>query len=409
MAGERAFEKLSPPEGESQSRRTRRGFPRWAVVGIGAILGFALVFLVGGGWFFSSQIGSDALAVDADDSPDLEIEVVSVGEGTITFVLGDEPEDDLVSDEILGVAWATGYGQVGSLIDQTDTSVERVFGHLTGEQVEVGDLVDLEGYAFPADAAGGLGIAVEEVRYSSPFGEFDAWYVPGTNNTWVVFVHGRGAHPRESFRPLPAVVEAGHPALIIFYRNDVGQPETSDRRAGFGSTEWEDLDGAVQYAIDQGAENVVLYGLSMGGGIAVNFMFESDLADRIVGLILDAPALELGAMVDARADDTNLPLLPLRVPTPLTTVAKWLASVRYDLDWDDLDYLDRAGELSVPILLFHGAMDDTVPVELSDQLAETRPDLVTYLRFDDAGHVRSWNVDPVRYEQALTDFLVRVR
>ncbi len=74
-------------------------------------------------------------------------------------------------------------------------------------------------------------------------------------------------------------------------------------------------------------------------------------------------------------------------------------------DWGELDYLSRADELGVPILLFHGDADDAVPVGTSDALAEALPEMVEYIRTPGVGHVRSWNADPAAYEAAVGDFL----
>ena len=48
----------------------------------------------------------------------------------------------------------------------------------------------------------------------------------------------------------------------------------------FGETEWEGLEGAAQYALDKGAEDLILVGYSMGGAIITNFLFESLLAEQ---------------------------------------------------------------------------------------------------------------------------------
>ena len=88
--------------------------------------------------------------------------------------------------------------------------------------------------------------------------------------------------------------------------------------------------------------------------------------------------------------------------------AKGIAGVRYDLDWGQLDYVDRAGRLAAPMLVFHQAGDPTVPVAISEALASARPDLVTFERFTGDGHVQSWNTDRARYERALRAFLERV-
>jgi fermentation-respiration switch protein FrsA (DUF1100 family) len=74
-----------------------------------------------------------------------------------------------------------------------------------------------------------------------------------------------------------------------------------------------------------------------------------------------------------------------------------------------MDYLDeRSATLGVPILILHGIDDDTVPIALSRELADTRPDLVELVEFRDADHVRSWNVDRDRYEWAVEGFLTRI-
>jgi pimeloyl-ACP methyl ester carboxylesterase len=146
----------------------------------------------------------------------------------------------------------------------------------------------------------------------------------------------------------------------------------------------------------------------MGGAIVASFLEKSPLADRVSGLVFDSPALKLGAMVDARAADTALPLLPFRVPAPLTAGAKLVASWRFGIDWDEIDYLERIGSIRVPVLLFHGSADGTVPVWISDVAAERLGDLATYVRVDGADHVRAWNVDRSRYEAAIDEFLARI-
>ena len=95
-------------------------------------------------------------------------------------------------------------------------------------------------------------------------------------------------------------------------------------------------------------------------------------------------------------------------PTALLALAKYVASLRFGVDWGKLDYLSRADELAVPILLFHGDEDDTVPIRTSEALAEARPDIVEYIRTSGAPHVGSWNMNRAVYEAAVSDFIRRV-
>jgi len=382
----------------------RRRWPRVAAAMVALLL---LLFFGGGGWYFSGQIRSDALLVD-EPSPEYDYTVIGVSTESITLELPGNPAPDLISGETLGVRWDGGYGLSGTVISRTGGAVAKTFTILTGTPPEPGVNVALEGAAVPPDPAD-AGIVYETVIYSSAFGEFEAWFIDGHRTTWAVFVHGRGSTRHEGIRVLPAFRDRGIPTLLIQYRNDPGAPATGDQLATFGVEEWRDLEGAVRYALDHGASDVILVGFSMGGAISLSMLYESDLAAAVSAVVLDAPALELGAMVDARAGETSLPLLPMEVPMVLTTIAKKMASLRFGADWGAMDYLDdRVGLLDVPILILHGVADGTVPITLSRELADTRPDLVELVEFRDADHVRAWNVDTGRYMSAVGSFLDRV-
>ncbi|MDP8958583.1 MAG: alpha/beta hydrolase, partial [Actinomycetota bacterium] len=61
-----------------------------------------------------------------------------------------------------------------------------------------------------------------------------------------------------------------------------------------------------------------------------------------------------------------------------------------------------------PILLFHGEEDETVPIETSRALEAARPQLVTYVQVEGAGHIEAWNANPVAYEASVREFVKRV-
>jgi pimeloyl-ACP methyl ester carboxylesterase len=273
----------------------------------------------------------------------------------------------------------------------------------------VGERSAVDGYAWPADPSLAAGRPAREVSYPSPLGPTPAWLVDGRRGTWVILVHGYNAPRTETLRTLATVTRRGYPALAIAYRNDPGAPRSPDGLRRWGATEWRDLEAATRYALEHGATGVVLAGSSMGGALVTSFLLESPLAARVVrGAILDAPALDLGTVIDNGATDRELPILGTPVPPALTEAAKGIAGLRYHLDWGELDYVDRAGRLSTPMLVFHQTGDPTVPVAISEALAAARPDLVTLERFGGDGHVQSWNADPARYERAVRAFLGRV-
>jgi uncharacterized protein len=367
-----------------------------------------LAFFAGGGWLYAGQIRDGALASKAPGTPALQSQVLAVGGHSITLARDPASPRELTSPGTWGLRWPAGYGRLGAIRALGADRVERVFTRLEGTPPRVGERSAVDGYAWPADPALAAGRPAREVTYPSPLGPAPAWLVGGRRDTWVILVHGYNAARTETLRTLATVTRLGYPALAVSYRNDPGAPHSPDALRRWGATEWRDLEAAIRYAVGHGAGGVVLAGFSMGGAVVTSFLLSSPLAARVRGVVLDAPALDLGAVIDRGAVDRDLPVLGTPVPPALTEVAKGIAGLRWHLDWGQLDYVDRAGRLATPMLVFHQTGDPTVPVAISEALAAARPDLVTLERFGGDGHVQSWNVDRPRYERALRAFLERV-
>jgi uncharacterized protein len=146
-----------------------------------------------------------------------------------------------------------------------------------------------------------------------------------------VLVHGWRAGRTEPLRLLGPVLDAGMPALVIGYRNDEGAPADPSGFYRFGATEWRDLDSAVGYALAHGARDVVLFGVSMGGGVAAAFLENSAHAAAVSGLVLDAPLLDFQRTVDHGAAQRELPVVGGPIPGPLSWTAKTIAGWRYGI------------------------------------------------------------------------------
>jgi hypothetical protein len=246
---------------------------------------------------------------------------------------------------------------------------------------------------------------LEEVSYASPLGEMDAWYLPAEGPTWVIHIHGLGTSPAEA-EPLFAPLQgAGYPQLSITYRNDPGQPADPSGYHQYGATEWEDVAGAVDYAVDNGAHNIVLSGFSTGGAHAMSFLSRQP-QEVVIGMLMDAPNVDFGRTVDYAASQRDLPVLPLPVPPTLTASAKFITSLRIGINWKLLDYIADADEtIRQPVLIHHGTSDLRVPLETSLDLQATNPDLIQLITVEGAGHVESYDVDRQGYVDSVLAFL----
>ena len=362
-----------------------------------AVFAVLLILAIGFGgaiWYYAGLIDDGALRIDR--VREYDVRVVGIDGSTITL----DAADDDTRPELLGLEWPGGYARADGAFESDGDFEVRGFRPVIGALIP-GMMVRFDKQAFFDDPLVARGVDYSQVQYESPLGPLDAWHVDAPGDTWMIYVHGKGADRGVGLRILPTVQEAGLQSLMISYRNHETSPDDPGGQYEYGLTEWRDLEGAAQYALNNGATGIVLAGWSMGGGVVANFMYESSLADEIDGIILDSPMLDFDATIDWAAEQRGLPGV-------LTGAAKWFAGQRFGIDWDGVDYLARVDELSVPILLIHGDDDDTVPVAISERLVAARPDLVTYLRIPGAPHSSSWNVTPDVYERAVSDFLERL-
>jgi pimeloyl-ACP methyl ester carboxylesterase len=396
----------------------RRRWQRVLAVGLAAIVLLAALFYGGGGWYFSGVIEQDALVV-SPTAPEYPIEVTAVGEDTITLtqVAPFTNDDDLLTeaqwgeDLWVGVGTADVSGLAGPATERTETVVTRRYVPPAEGALAVGDRVRLDVRAFWPNPERGLGHPYSEVAYEDELGSFPAWRIPGDDgDTWALYVHGKGADRVEPLRIAAALDELGLTGMSITYRNDAGAPHVSGDIARYGQTEWEDLDAAAAWAHERGAERFVLVGTSMGASIVLGFLERSPLADRVAAVVLDSPATDIGGIIRDGARNTTLIPGVVDVGPGLTWTAMTIASRRFDISWDATDYNARAGEFDVPMLIWAGEHDETVPIATIRGFADgARPGLVRLevAASEEVDHLMTWNLDPERYESVTRAFVER--
>ncbi|KQQ98076.1 lipase [Arthrobacter sp. Leaf145] len=395
-ASDAAEKKLSP--------RTK-----WAIGGF--LAGATIAGLVGAGSSALAVYFARRVITPAARHEDQEVLAVIRGDNGLQVILAATPDSTIDGVFSLFFSGGKGHARIGRIVSYLPAE-QTVLREV--EEVYSGDLSEARrawwsGATYPDPSA--IGLAAEDVEIDVDGGKAPAWLIRADASSpapvWAIMVHGRGATRLEGLRAVRTARDLGLDSLLISYRNDGLAPSALDGRYGLGSTEWRDVESAIEYALENGAREVVLFGWSMGGAISLQTADLSKYRQVIRALVLDAPVIN---WVDVMAHHAEMNRIPytvgrygqLMLGHPL---GRRLTGLAAPVDLKAMDWDSRAVELRTPTLLIHSVDDDYVPFGPSASLAEKNPEMVTFEPFHGARHTKEWNVDPERWERLVRSWL----
>lgn len=351
-----------------------RGLLTTAVVLV-AVLGFST-------WMLAGSIDAALLRAPATTP---QVEILALESEAVTLTAG----ASTTRPGVWGLAGESGSVVVGDIRSSDPEGVTRT---VLGSRGDPGTVVRVSHTVWTDP--GERGLPYVEVILEGPDGDLPAWVITGSDDTWVVFVHDFGADRAESLRVLPELYRLGLPVVVPALDGDGGG---TGGRSDLGTGRWRQVAVAVDFAIGAGAHDVVLFGSGTGASAALLATAQARYDRVTAALVLDAPLLDPAA-------DTDRRLAADRVPGFLVGWAKAVATFRFGVDWTLLDHVAGASHQKRPILVFHGDRDPRFGVESSrDFVAAARH--ATLVVVTGAGTGEAWNLDPARYEAALSGFL----
>lgn len=248
----------------------------------------------------------------------------------------------------------------------------------------------------------------EDVLIQTAEGPAPAWYFPGraASTDWIIHVHGIRVTRRSPLRGVDAVRRTGAHSLVISYRGDTEGPTHPLGKSTLGVSEWPDIEPAIEYAKEHGAQRIFLMGWSMGGGMVLLASERASNRDAIDGLILIGPVTDWRATIihGARAAGVPAAIGRLVISALSHTLAARMLGAGGRIDFDALDWLSTPGRLAKPCLVLHSATDDEVPFELSERFAASNPS-VEVARQPDALHTLEWNRSRASFEDAVCQWI----
>ncbi|WP_159573856.1 S9 family peptidase [Curtobacterium sp. 18060] len=314
----------------------------------------------------------------------------------------------------------TGHTTVGPVLDVDEAAgtVRRAVVRTTGD---VSTRVRWSGHVHPDPAA--MDVDWAEVDLATPVGPAPAWVIrpggpeaelaratadaPATDApaaTWAVHVHGIRTTRVTALRTVPAALEAGWTSIVPSFRGD-GEAPWQGRASHLGAREWPDVEAALDHAVANGAERLVIVGWSMGATITHELLARSAHRDRFVGLVLVSPALDWATTVRSQAGRAGLPgfVVGAALRAMALPLVCRLVGLRSPVDVRALSWLHAPRSLP-PTLLIHSSGDTTVPFAVSREFADAHPDTVTLAVSEPAEHAWERNVDAVWFDTTITNW-----
>ncbi len=189
--------------------------------------------------------------------------------------------------------------------------------------------------------------------------------------------HGNAENIGFGLGHLHAMAAIGTNILAVEYRG-YGKSEGKPDEAGV----YHDADAAYEYLTGQRhfrPEDIIVYGHSLGGAVAVN------LASRrpCGGLIVES------SFTSARAMARRMFAIPFIS-----------YAVKSHFDSEEL-----IREVHAPILIVHGTLDETVPFEMGEQLFRAAPEPKQFFRVEGAHHNDVMEVGGQEYMACLKNFV----
>ena len=246
----------------------------------------------------------------------------------------------------------------------------------------------------PAD----LGLPSEDIQLTTSDGlTLTAWYIPPRNGVVVICVHGMGGNRAQFLEEAVFLHRKKYGVLLLDLRNH-GESEGDVTTLGLYETK--DIAAAVEYIRQrEGADAAVAaFGHSMG---AATVLLAAAQLPEIDAVIAASPFTSVGDNVSEGI--RSLTGLDPRFFAPLVL---FFGQREARVDISAVRPVDVIGSISPrPVLLIHGAKDETLPVRNSYQLYEAARDPKELVVYEGVGHGGFVFQEPKQYPKKVLNFL----
>ena len=217
--------------------------------------------------------------------------------------------------------------------------------------------------------------------------QLQLWWLPNPDPAApaLLYLHGTFRNLFQNYRKIDALRSAGFAVLAVEYRgwgeSSVVLPSEASINAD-AAVAWSEL---VKRQPDPNKR--VIFGHSMGGGVAIELASHQHAGTDYAALILESTFTRLPDVAKATG--------------VLGWIASWFATQQFDS-------VDKIGKVDAPILMMHGTADPTVPIALGHALYDAAPQGTRWLPFEGGSHSGLDREFPDLYRQSVRSVIAQL-
>lgn len=237
----------------------------------------------------------------------------------------------------------------------------------------------------PSDGARPAGLRPGDVVFQRPAPDapqemVEMWWLPhdDPDAPALLYLHGTFRHLTQNLPKIDALRDAGFSILAVDYRGWGGSAPIVPSEATIvadARLAWREMQ-----RLQPDPRRRVIYGHSLGGSVAVILASRLHFGHDYAALIVESTF-------------TSLP--------DVAAAAGFWGSVGAALTTMQFDARSRIASVDAPILMLHGTLDHTVPIDLGRRLRDAAPPGVTWIEIEGGTHSRLHRQAPQTYRQAM--------
>jgi pimeloyl-ACP methyl ester carboxylesterase len=212
----------------------------------------------------------------------------------------------------------------------------------------------------------------------------EIWWLPNANKTapTLLYFHGTFRTLFQNMHKIEALREAGFAVLAVEYRGwGMSTPITPSEQTILQDADaaWDELQRR-----EPRSKQRVIYGHSMGSGVAV------DLASRLPS------ESDIGALILESAFSSF---------TDVASEAGLLTQFLSYLNNERFVSIEKIARVKAPLLMLHGSADSTIPVRLGEKLFAAANQPKQWLAIEGGGHSDLDQIAHSQYQATLQNFI----